>query len=106
MGLVEVAHVLGDRRDHFTSIKDTWTILMTIVENRKRKEVDPTLSMLKKCVVESRADGTPKEVRDRMENILTFMDTLTKWYEQVRTIPKGVLVKLMKLGGGVAKFVR
>lgn len=106
MGLVEVTHVLGDRRDHFTSIKDTWTMLMTIVENRKRKEVDPTLSMLKTCVAESKSDGTPKDVQDRMENMLTFMDTLTKWYEQVRNIPKSVLVKLMKLGSGVTKFVR
>lgn len=105
LGLVQITHVLGDRRDHFTSIKDTWTILMTIVENRKKREIDPTIAMLRDCVRDAADDGTPKEVLERMGGILTFMETLTNWYEQVKKIKKGTLVKLMKLGSKVVKFV-
>src|SRR5258707_14572972 len=55
-GLVQLAHELGDRRDHFTALKDNWALLLTIVEERKRREVDPTLAMLRQCVDEARED--------------------------------------------------
>src|SRR5438874_7513357 len=51
-GIVRVAHVLGDRRDHFDSLKDVWQMFEIIVEERKRREVDPTIAMLKGCEAE------------------------------------------------------
>jgi DNA-binding transcriptional regulator GbsR (MarR family) len=48
-GIVRIAHVLGDRRDHFESLKDVWQMFQIIVEERKRREVDPTIAMLKTC---------------------------------------------------------
>src|SRR4029077_734317 len=42
-GIVRVVHVLGDRRDHFESIKDVWEIFRIVSEERKRREIDPTL---------------------------------------------------------------
>jgi DNA-binding transcriptional regulator GbsR (MarR family) len=47
-GIVRVTHVLGDRRDHFESLKDVWQKVQIIVEERKRREVDPTIEMLKR----------------------------------------------------------
>src|SRR5499425_2034899 len=41
-GIVRVVHVLGDRRDHFESIKDVWDIFRIVAEERKRREIDPT----------------------------------------------------------------
>ena len=52
-GLVRVTHNLGDRRDHFESQQDLWQMLTVIVEQRKRREIDPTLTMLRQCVLES-----------------------------------------------------
>src|SRR5579862_3375115 len=49
-GIVRVVHVLGDRRDHFESIKDVWEIFRIVAEERKRREVDPTLEMLRTCL--------------------------------------------------------
>jgi len=51
-GLVNVAHVLGDRRDHFVARSDTWDMLLTILEQRKRREIEPTLNVLRECVAE------------------------------------------------------
>src|ERR1700681_3294554 len=42
-GIVRVVHVMGDRRDHFESIKDVWEIFRIVSEERKRREIDPTL---------------------------------------------------------------
>src|SRR5690349_25023537 len=51
-GIVRVAHVLGDRRDHFESVKDVWEIFRIVSEERKRREIDPTLRVLAECVQE------------------------------------------------------
>jgi DNA-binding transcriptional regulator GbsR (MarR family) len=105
-GLVRLTHVLGDRRDHFESIKDNWEMLTIIVEERKRREIDPTLALLRDCVAEAEQDKvTDPEVKARIERMLIFIDTLTNWYEQVKRLPKPTLVALMKMGSRIAKFV-
>ena len=106
-GLVHVAHNLGDRRDHFETQRDQWELLMTIVEERKRREIDPTLNMLRQCVLEAEHDTkTPEEIKARIERVLNFVETLSTWYDQVKRIPKPTLVALMKLGDKVARFVK
>jgi DNA-binding transcriptional regulator GbsR (MarR family) len=105
-GLVSLTHVLGDRRDHFEAQKDLWTMLLTIVEERKRREIDPTLALLRQCVAEAAMDKeTDPEIRARIERMLEFMQTMTSWYEQVSRLPKSTLVTLMKMGGKIARFV-
>ena len=105
-GLVRVTHILGDRRDHFEALHDTWQMLTTIVEERKRREIDPTLTMLRQFVLEAETDSeTPQVVKDRIANMLTFMERLTRWYEQVRGLPKTTLVGLMQMGAKVSRVL-
>src|ERR1700740_2395133 len=51
-GLVRPVHVLGGRREHYESLKDVWEMFRIIVEQRKRREVDPTAHMLQRCLSE------------------------------------------------------
>ncbi len=105
-GLIKIEHVLGDRRDFFVVKGDTWEMLMTIVEERKKRELEPTLTMLRQCVLEMESDKeTPTAVKDKIANMLTFVSTLTDWYEQVKALPKPTLVSLMKMGAKIAKFI-
>ncbi|MGI9328637.1 MAG: GbsR/MarR family transcriptional regulator, partial [Pseudomonadales bacterium] len=105
-GLVSMTHVLGDRRDHFAVKTDTWDMLMTIVEERKRREIEPTLTMLRQCALEMEDDrATPKEVKARITDMLTFIDTLTEWFEQIKSLPRPTLIALMKMGAAVGKFI-
>jgi DNA-binding transcriptional regulator GbsR (MarR family) len=105
-GLVGVTHVMGDRRDHFTTKGDTWEMLMTILEERRRREIEPTLSMLRQCVIEMGDDNeTPKAVKDKMREVLRFVSTLTDWFDEVKALPKSTLVTLMKMGAKVAKLI-
>src|SRR5215469_8254386 len=105
-GLVSLSHALGDRRDHFEAKSDLWDMLLTIVEERKRREVDPTLTMLRQCVLDAEDDKeTDPEVKARIERMLTFVETLANWYTQMRNLKKTTLVALMKMGSRVAKAV-
>lgn len=104
--LIRVQHVMGDRRDHFSVKGDTWDMLTTIFEERKKREIDPTLSMLRACVLEMEEDKiTPPEVKLKIQGMLDFMSTLNNWYEQISSLPKSTLVALMKMGGKVTKFL-
>jgi DNA-binding transcriptional regulator GbsR (MarR family) len=105
-GLVVITHVMGDRRDHFTIKGDTWSMLTTIMEERKRREIEPTLSLLRQCVIELENDReTPPEVKTRIGEMLSFMSTLTEWFDQVKALPKSTLVALMKMGGKIAQMM-
>lgn len=105
-GLVKVSHVLGDRRDHFESMKDIWDIFNCVVEERKKREIDPTLTLLRQCELEAADDTeTPDEVKQRIKNMTEFLETLTTWYGQMSGIPRSALVKLMKLGSTITRFL-
>lgn len=105
-GLINVVHVFGDRRDYFSTQSDTWEMLMTIMEERKKREIEPTLTLLRQCVIDMQEDQeTPNAVKDKIEHMLNFVSTLSEWFEDVKALPKSSLVKLMKLGAKVAKFI-
>jgi DNA-binding transcriptional regulator GbsR (MarR family) len=104
--LVRVTHQMGDRRDHFAARADPWEMFLTIMEERKRREIEPTLAVLEECMRDLNGDrDTPKDVRARIEALLGFLRRLTGWYEQVAQLPKATLVALMKLGGKVAALL-
>lgn len=104
--LVTVTHVLGDRRDHFKTSSDMWEMIATIIEERKRREIDPTLALLRQCVDEMQHDHeTPKEVKERIKSMLSFIQMLTSWFEQVIALPRSTQKALLKLGGKIARFL-
>jgi len=106
-GLVRMTHVLGDRRDYFECIHDVWELFRVILEQRKQRELNPTLSMLKICAaeVDSEKDTDPV-TKERIRNMLDFVATTSNWYEQISDIPTATLTKLMKLGKGITKLVK
>lgn len=105
-GLVRMTHMLGDRRDYFESIHDVWELFRVIIEQRKQRELSPTLTMLKSCAEE--VDGeqdTDPVTKERIRNMLEFVENTSSWYEQIRDIPTSTLTRLMKLGKGITGLV-
>ena len=79
---------------------------MKLSAERKRREIDPTIQLLGELAesLEGR-DDVPQHVRDRIGRMHEFIGTLTGWYADVRGLPKPTLVRLMKLGRGIARFL-
>jgi DNA-binding transcriptional regulator GbsR (MarR family) len=104
--LVRVTHVLGDRRDHFTALQDVWEIFRVILEERKRREIDPTLTMLRECTIE----GTQDEELDaaalaRMQTTLEFLEMLSASFQDYQHLSPQTLQRFLKMGGKVARFL-
>lgn len=106
-GLVKMTHVLGDRRDYFESLHDVWELFRVIIEQRKQRELNPTLSMLRKCAKEVDMEAQTDEItKERIRNMLRFVETTSEWYEKIQAVPTSTLQKLMKLGAGITRFVK
>jgi len=104
--LVRLVHLPGGRRDHFEARQDPWDMLMTIVEGRNRREIDPALEGIRACAAEAEADWeTPADVRAKLQAMRAFMEQMTGWYEQMRHVPRPVLIKLMNLGARITRVI-
>jgi DNA-binding transcriptional regulator GbsR (MarR family) len=104
-GLVRVVHVMGDRRDHFDTVHDVWEMFTIIVEERKRREIDPTIAVLRECSIEiDRNTPEDKEARKRIRELLAFFEQATTVYEEFRGLPGGVLRQFWKLKGNLKRF--
>jgi len=105
-GIVRRVHVEGDRRDHFVAETDLWDMLMRITAERKRREIDPTVTLLAELAARLKDDtDAPAQVRERITRMHEFISTLGNWYDQVRALPKATLITLMKLGAKVARLI-
>jgi DNA-binding transcriptional regulator GbsR (MarR family) len=100
-GIVRVVHVLGDRRDHFETTKDVWEIFRTVSEERKRREIDPTLRVLNECVQEVKAGQGDVYTRERLESMQEFLSTMSGLFEEIVRMPTAALKGVGKLRGKV-----
>jgi len=104
--IVKVAHVLGDRRDHFESMKDPWEMFRIVLEERKKREVDPTMAVLEECIAQAKAEHkTDKYTLDRLQDLQNFFATTTAWYSGINKWPTSVVQKFMKLGDKAVKLL-
>ncbi len=103
-GIVQVVPVLGHRRDHFTTTTDVWEMFQTILDERMQREIAPTLELLRQCVEEAEASKRESdETRQRLGELLNLLETLTRWYSQIRALPQGAVIKFVKMGTKVFK---
>ncbi|HWA28962.1 MAG TPA: MarR family transcriptional regulator [Lacunisphaera sp.] len=104
--LVRTAHLLGDRRDHFETTKDPWTMLRIVMEGRRRRELDPSVQMLRECVAEldeKKADEAYTE--KRLVELLELTELAASWCERAQKLSPEALRRLLKLGDKIFKLV-
>jgi DNA-binding transcriptional regulator GbsR (MarR family) len=105
-GIVKRVHVLGDSRDHFESLKDVWEMFRVVLDERKRREIDPTERVLRECLAEAEVDKeTDEYTRKRLHELADFFGTTTAWYNQVRQWPTGALSRFVKAGDKIRKLL-
>jgi DNA-binding transcriptional regulator GbsR (MarR family) len=89
-GIVRAIHLLGDRREHYQATKDVYEMARVILDERKRREIDPTVSVLRDCLQALDAQGqAASDLRERLTAMLAFVEMLTSLYEQISKLPTG-----------------
>jgi len=104
--LVRVVHLVGDRRDHFETAQDPWELLRTIVRERKTREFDPTLGVLRDCVADAEFSRLDATAQKRVRETLTLMESLSSWTDEMLGLDSATLARLMKLGSKIQALLR
>ncbi len=101
--LVRLQHKPGDRREYFGTPDDIWVIVRTLVEERKKREIDPTLSILRELLMQSPAGSEEQHAQARMKEMHDLIELMTGWYADVQKLETERLIQLLKLGSKVVK---
>jgi DNA-binding transcriptional regulator GbsR (MarR family) len=92
---------MGDRRDHFSTSGDVWELFRTVVRERKEREFDPTISVLKSCLTSPELTREDATAQQRIKETLALMEALSTWGEQMLRLEPATLMKVMKLGAKI-----
>ena len=103
--LVRLEHRPGDRRDFFSAPEDVWQIFKTLAEERQRREVDPTLSMLRDALLETAGSADDAYAQERMRRMHELIEQITDWFAEIRKLSPNTLQALMGLGSKVVRLL-
>jgi DNA-binding transcriptional regulator GbsR (MarR family) len=105
-GVVRAVHVLGERREHYEAMKDVWDMFRIIVEQRKRREVDPTLQLLRTCLAElGPGSGSDAYTRERLESMAEFFEVANSAYTEISQVSPQTLRRLLGMKGRIRKLL-
>ena len=103
--LVKLLHQPGDRREYFEPPKDVWDIFKALLEERRRREVEPTLSMLRDALLETPATDADIVAQQRMREMYELIELSSSWFDDVQRLSPETLTSLMKMGSTVGKLL-
>jgi DNA-binding transcriptional regulator GbsR (MarR family) len=104
-GLVKLIHLPNDRREYFQAPEDVWAIFRTLAAERRKREIDPTLSMLRDALMEQPSVAEDIHAQARMRQMHEFIERMTDWLDDVQKMDSDTLVSLMKMGAKVQKLL-
>jgi DNA-binding transcriptional regulator GbsR (MarR family) len=103
--LVRLIHQPNDRREYFQAPEDMWIIFRTLAAERRKREIDPTLSMLRDALMEQPSVAADIHAQERMRQMHGFIDLMTNWLDDVMKLDSPTLTKLMIMGSKVQKLL-
>jgi len=103
--LVQPASVPGDRREYWTTPKDVWEVFRVLAEERRRREVDPTLSMLRESLMNEATSDSDRYAQERLQEMHDLIEMLNNWVDDMNGLPPKTLMRLLGLGRRIQKLL-
>ncbi len=103
--LVRLRHQAGDRREYFEAPADAWEVFRTLAEERRRREIEPTLSMLRNALLEEPTTAEDRIAQQRMKGMHDLIELMTTWFDDVQRLDATTLSQLMKMGAKVQRLL-
>lgn len=104
--LIQVTHMMGDRRDYFETSLDIWQLFRTVITERKSREFDPTVNFLQSFLKENKFNNDEAEAKQRVQSTLELMQTLSIWGDEMINLKPETLIKIMKYGAKIQMLIR
>lgn len=93
-GLSRKVVLPGERRDYYEAEKDVWRIFCTVARERKRREIDPAIEVLRSCA-EKTAGLRSREARQfhrMMKALGEFAELLARVMDRVAASERSKVV--------------
>lgn len=103
--LVKLLHHPGDRREYFEAPSDVWEIFRILAEERRRREIEPTLSMLRGALLEEAASEEEQYAQQRIREMHDLISQLMTWFDDVQGLSPQTAKQLMAMGATVTKVL-
>lgn len=103
--LVLPASVQSDRREYWTTPKDVWTLFQILVEERRRREIDPTLSLLRESLMAEPVSADDRYAQQRLQAMHDLIEQLSNWTDEMSRLPPRTLVRLLRMGRRIQKLL-
>ncbi|QJW84851.1 GbsR/MarR family transcriptional regulator [Ramlibacter terrae] len=103
--LVRMKHQQGDRREYFEAPADVWEIFRVLAEERRRREIEPTLSMLRMALLEQPGTEAERHAQQRMREMYELIDRLMTWFDDVQKLAPETAMQLMGMGSAVTRVL-
>jgi DNA-binding transcriptional regulator GbsR (MarR family) len=97
-GLIRLSKVPGDRREYFTSLGDVQEIFRVVAAERRRREVAPTLSVLREQLLVNVKTPEDAFAQERMREMHELVDDLQRMSPEA-------MAKLMTMGSKLQKIL-
>lgn len=101
MNLIMLKHIPNDRKDYFATHEEIWDIVRNLVEVRRKREIDPTLALLRDIIMEQPSSDEEKFAQYKMKEMHDLIEMLTDWYQDMQEMETNRLVKLLKMGSKI-----
>ncbi|CAH9065312.1 hypothetical protein PSECIP111951_03573 [Pseudoalteromonas holothuriae] len=103
--LVKVTHIPGDRKEYYAPNGSIWDLANRVFEERRKREVDPTLTLLRDQILEGGNSPEEEYANNQIQTIHDLLETITKWSAELQRLSPEQLQTLMKLGSSVSKVI-
>lgn len=104
-GVVKVTRVLGDRRDYFEATTDLWELFRVVLNERVKRELEPTQKMLRTLEKDEAFLKESKETQQRVHEALKMMDVFSAWAYEMNNLSATNLKRILTMGAGIQKLI-
>jgi DNA-binding transcriptional regulator GbsR (MarR family) len=108
LNLIKINHKRGERKEYFSTPEDIWQIFRNLIEERRKREIEPTLSLLRDLLMDEKNEDEKKSTYQikKMQEMYNLIDLMTKWHDDMKNVDSKNLKRLFKLGSGILKFFK
>lgn len=105
-GLIKPVHVPGDRKQYYEAKKDLWEVFRIILDEQRRRVIDPSVEMFKECLDEQ-ARTAPEDgyAVARMQEVLSFFNAFNKLSNELERLPFGPIQNIFRITAKIKELL-
>jgi DNA-binding transcriptional regulator GbsR (MarR family) len=103
--IIRLQHLPNDRREYFSAPEDVWAIFKTLADERRKREIEPTLTMLRDAILVTPQSDEDRFAQERMRAMHDLIEMVTTWFNEMQRLDEKILRQLMTLGSTVQKVL-